>query len=1115
MSNFTSIPSQFSNIMKTAVEAESFVYDNPTVAGLYTRQTLETWVHWIYENEPSLRLPYDTSINSLMKEPAFVELFNPEVMNFMHTIRTLGNKAVHNVNKPKITIQEAIHGLKLLHGVSYYFINLYGEDYIKTPVFYEEQIPLAQSIQKKIQDDLIKNLQEQLKQKTELEKQLEEVQKQVEENRKNTQPNVAPPVDSNEALTRAIYIDGLLEEVGWDLSKPNVKEFPIAGMPNNSEEGFADYVLWGDNGKPLAVVEAKKTSRDLAVGRHQAELYAKNLEKQFGQLPNIFLTNGYHIHFYDWEYPIREVQGYYSKDELELNIQRRTSRLSLGEATINPEITDRHYQIGAIKAVAERLEKGHRGALLVMATGTGKTRTAASLIDVLSKANWVKRVLFLADRTALVTQAKNNLNDYLPNLPAVNLVNEKEDVGSRLVFSTYQTLINLIDEAKSEDGRFYGVGHFDLIIFDEIHRSVYNKYKAIFNYFDGFKVGLTATPKETITEANTYELFGLPAGNPTYNYDLDKAVEDGYLVPFVSYEVETKFRRDGIKYADLTDEEKAEYEEKFGDPITGEFPDEIEASALDQWIYNEDTVDKVLDKLMTDGLKVDGGNTIGKTIIFAKKHDHAEFIRKRFNANYPHHKDQFLKVIDYQVEYRHDLLNDFKTKNKLPQIACSVDMLDTGIDVPEVLNLVFLKPVKSRIKFWQMIGRGTRLSKNLFGFDDHKKEFLILDFCGNFEFFNQNPQGVESKRQASLSEKLFVFRLKLSQMLLVQEDEETKNLGVEHLDVLHSQVQNLYHLERDSFVLRPHLKLIEKYLDRDAWNKISQDELYEINTRIAPLVFDDEKDHTAKLFDLLTFELTSALINGESKQAVIIQRVTNISNKLQKKGSIPQVAQKMDLLKNVSAEDYWKEITPKGIENLRVEIRELIKFLDSESKKIVITNFEDQITSVRESAPVYESKSFDKEAYKAKIEQFVRENQYDLAIDKIRKNIKVTEGDLQHLETMLFEQGSQFSKDTFTEVYGERPLGEFIRSVVGVDRTEAKNAFARFTNDANFTLKQMEFVNAIIDNFAVNGIVQLHEFKEPKFTNIFGGGIISLFGPEKANEIRDVILEVNGNCVVM
>lgn len=1111
MSNFNHIPPKFQSIMKTASMAESFVYDNPVVSGLYSRQTLESWVHWIYENEPSLKLPYDTSVNALMKEPSFTELFSPEVLKFMHTVRTLGNKAVHNAGK-KITTEEAVHGLKLLHGFSWYLMNLYGDDYQKTPAFDEDEIPLAQHIQKKIQEETIAKLQEELKQKAELEKQLHEVQQQVEAARKQALPTVEIPKDPNEALTRSLYIDALLEEVGWNLSADNVKEFNVPGMPNNKEEGFADYVLWGDNGKPLAVVEAKRTGRNPEAGRHQAELYAKNLEKVYGQLPNIFLTNGYHITFYDWEYPAREVQGFYSKDELELNIRRRTSRLNLNSVEINTDITDRHYQIGAIKAVAERFEKKHRGALLVMATGTGKTRTAASLIDVLMQANWVRRVLFLADRTALVTQAKNNLNDYLPNLPAVNLVNEKEDAGSRLVFSTYQKLINLIDEAKSEDGRFYGVGHFDLIIFDEIHRSVYNKYKAIFNYFDGYKVGLTATPIDK-ADKSTYELFGLSAGNPTYNYDLDRAVEDNYLVPYKSYSVQTKFLREGIKYAELSDAEKEEYEEKFGDPVTGEFPDEIEASALDKWIYNENTVDIILEKLMQDGIKVDGGNSLGKTIIFAKKHDHAEFIRQRFNANYPHFNDQFLKVVDYQVEYKHDLLKEFKTKNKMPQIACSVDMLDTGIDVPEVVNLVFLKPVKSSVKFWQMIGRGTRLCKNLFAYGEDKKEFLILDFCQNFEYFNENPNGTDTARQASLNEKLFVFRLKLGQMLLAQSDEDTPKIGELFLDYLHLKVQQLHTRERESFVVRPHLKLIEKYLQRENWDKIDSSDYVEVTKNIAPLVFDDDKDTAAKIFDLMMFDLISANIKGEKKQASLISKIVGIANKLKKQGNIPQVNAKMGLLNQISSDDYWAEISTVALEDLRNELRDLIKFLEHADRPIVYTKFEDEITAVRESPEVYEQSSFDKEAYRHKIEQFVKENQFDLTIDKIRKNIKVTKSDIDHLEAMLFSQGTLGSKQIFHDVYGDKPLGEFIRSVVGLDKTEAKNAFAKITNQTGMNAKQIEFMNLLIDYFSNVGVVDLRMLNESPFTDLHSGGIVDLFGVETTLKIKDVVEEINGNCV--
>ncbi|WP_313305033.1 DEAD/DEAH box helicase family protein [Empedobacter sp.] len=1113
MSNFYNYPTEFEFVISSAKEAEKYIYENLDIAGLYLRKTLETWVNFIYESEPTLRLPYDTSINSLMKEPAFIEIIeSPELLSMMHAIRQLGNKAVHNTGKTKITEDQALHVLQLLHSVSYYLMTLYSGDVVSKPLFQEDLIPQSFSSQVNEQKKMIQQLQEELNAKTELEKKQKEEQEALEANRKETQQQILPPADPNEAKTRELLIDYMLEEMGWDISQTNVKEFRVEGMPNNKEEGFADYVLWGDNGKPLAVVEAKRTSRDINSGRHQAELYAKCLEKTFGQLPNIFLTNGYEISFYDWFYPIREVQGYYTKDELQLNIQRRTNKRNLNEMPIDEDITNRYYQIEAIKAVAERFEDRHRGALLVMATGTGKTRTSASLVDVLSKANWAKKILFLADRTALVTQAKNNLNDYLPNLPSVDLREEKEDVGSRIVFSTYQTLINLIDEDKTGDTRTYGVGHFDVIIFDEIHRSIYNKYKAIFNYFDGLKIGLTATPVD-FSERNTYELFGLNVGNPTYNYDLDKAIKDGYLVPYKSFSVQTKFQREGIKYSDLSPEEQKEYEEEFADPITGEFPDEIESTALDQWIYNTNTADAILEYLMEHGIKVDGGNKLGKTIIFAKKNKHAEFLRQRFNATYPEYGDQFLKVIDYTVEYRHDLLNDFKIKYKNPQIACSVDMLDTGIDVPEIVNLVFLKPVKSRVKFWQMIGRGTRLCENLFGFGEHKKDFLILDFCQNFEFFEENPKGIEPVKQMSLAERIFRIRLNLAQVLLIQEDEELKALGEELLAYVHQQVANINNEKRTSFVVKPYLKTLDKYLEKKKWYDLSKADTYELLNDLAPLVFEKSQDTAALSFDLMMLDFMTANLNGERRQVYLTEKVIGISNRLKKQTSVPQVKAKLNTLNHITQEDYWSDMSVLGLEHIRVELRDLIKFLTEEAKKIVTTSFEDNIIAVNESPEIYEAHSFDKEAYKEKVERYIKENQFDLTIDKIKKNIKITPADLTYIESFLFEKGSLGSKSLFQEVYGDKPLGEFIRSVVGLDKVEAQNAFSKMVNFANLNTQQIQFMNLIIDYFAVNGVMDLNQLFNSPFSDVYSGGMIQLFGQEVSTKIAGTIREINDNCV--
>ena len=392
-----------------------------------------------------------------------------------------------------------------------------------------------------------------------------------------------------------------------------------------------------------------------------------------------------------------------------------------------------------------------------MATGSGKTRTVIALIDQLMRANWIKRALFLADRVALVKQAVGAFKTHLPSVAPVNLVTDKQTEG-RLYLSTYPTMMGLIDEVQNGVRRF-GSGHFDLIVIDEAHRSVYRKYRAIFDYFDSLLVGLTATPRDEI-DRDTYSLFELERGVPTDSYDLDEAVADGYLVPLKAVSVPLKFQREGIHYDDLSDEEKEAWD-ALEWTEDGEVPESVDASAVNKWLFNADTVDKVLEHLMTHGLKVEEGDRLGKTIIFAKNSKHAQFIAERFDANYPHLKGHFARVIDYQTTYAQSLIDDFSNPVKAPHIAISVDMLDTGIDVPEVVNLVFFKIVRSKTKFWQMIGRGTRLRPDLFGPGRHKEHFLVFDFCQNFEFFNQNPKLTEGALGTSLGAKLFKARVEL------------------------------------------------------------------------------------------------------------------------------------------------------------------------------------------------------------------------------------------------------------------------------------------------------------------------------------------------------------------
>jgi type I restriction enzyme R subunit len=1109
-SNFSFIPSHWANIAQTPTEAEQHVYGAPLYAAMLCRKSLEEWVRWMYEHDSDLTLPYDTSLSSLIHEQCFKNVVAPMQFNHINLIRKLGNTAVHT--NAKIKPQEALYALQLLHGFIGWITMVYGEEKPLTKPFDESLIPKEAG-----KDKTKEELQKLEKSFHDQQSELKKLQAELASIKALKEQNIAfipPPIDPNEDLTRKIYIDTLLREAGWDPFGVNVPEYPVKNcMPQASGsngDGKVDYVLWGDDGKPVAVVEAKRTSRDPRVGQHQAKCYADCLQKEFGQRPVIFYSNGFQTWMWDdLNYAPREVFGFYSKDELQTLIQRRIFKKELATQTINNTITDRYYQHEAIRKVSEALEKNHREGLLVMATGTGKTRVSAALIDFLSKANWVKRVLFLADRNALIHQAKTNLNDYLPHLPSVDLTREKEDESCRIVFSTYQTMINMIDGEADGDNRFYGVGHFDLIIFDEIHRSVYNRYKAIFKYFDGIRIGLTATPKSE-ADRDTYALFNMEPNNPTYAYELDQAVKDKYLVPPKAMSVPIKFQRSGIKYAELGEEEKLKYEEQFTDPITGNFPDEIDAAALNTWLFNNDTVDKVLGHLMQHGIKVEGGDKLAKTMIFARSHKHAKFIEERFNKQYPQYKGEFLKVIDYHEEYKYDLLNKFKVKNKMPQIAVSVDMLDTGIDVPEVCNLVFFKPIRSSAKFWQMIGRGTRLCKDLFAFGEDKKEFIIFDFCENFEFFNNKPKGFEGSSGKSISQRLFEIRLRLSFVLQNSEESELKTYGLELMEGLILQTQSL---NTESFIVRQHWKTVEKYKDPNAWNALSDLDVKELFDHIAPLMSETDQDEMAKRFDVLMLDIQLAILNGEKKQAGLIQKVVNTAGKLSKKASIPSVAKKMDFIRDAQDKTFWEAGDIPAIEQLRIELRDLIKFLDFEETPIYFTAFTDEFEgNVIEYPLVYGFNDLD--TYKRKVEAYLKQHIDHLTIIKIKNNIRITQEELTELEKILFEQGELGTKAEFEKAFGQQPIGKFIRSIVGLDTNAAKQAFGELLSGKILNSNQIRFIDLIINYFSVKGIVEPDQLFEPPFTDIADGGIMGVFDQEISSQIIDLIEEINLSAVV-
>ncbi|MFT6502848.1 MAG: type I restriction enzyme R subunit [Crocinitomicaceae bacterium] len=1139
MTNFHFLQ-EWPSIKDECTSAEEHIFKLPVYAAIKSRSALEKIVHWLYENDSDLEQPYDTSLSSLIHAYTFKANINDSLFRQINLIRKIGNTGAHG---KKVSSDSALISVKALHAFSAFLAKYYGEDIYEIAVFDESLVSTGdeekllkqqlQLLQEKLatqEEDFKKEqhvLREKVKFSDEEKEKLKALQRPTTERRsarqKTLEFNKAIPQNIPESVTRKIYIDLYLKEAGWDnLREGRELEYEVTGMPksmNPSGLGYVDYVLWGDDGLPLAVVEAKKAMIGADKGRQQAVLYADCLEQMHGQRPVIFYTNGFESYIWDDAfYTSREVQGFYTKDELQLMIDRRQSRLDLRQFQLDPDIAGRPYQIEAINRVAEHFVGDYKGtitgmnrkALLVMATGSGKTRTAASIIDMLTKCNWAKRILFLADRNALVSQAKKAISAQLPNLSCIDLTKEKEDNGTRLVFSTYPTMMNKIDSVKTDDERFYGVGHFDVIFIDEAHRSVYQKYSAIFDYFDSMVVGLTATPKKDV-DHNTYELFEIEDDNPTFAYELNQAVADEFLVPPKAVLVPLKFLREGVKYHELTETEQTEYEEKFGDPTIVETPDEIGSSALNTWLFNTDTVDQVLNHLMTKGLKVEGGDKLGKTIIFAKNHQHAIFIEERFNKNYPEYSGKFLRVIDNYEPKAQDLLDKFTNdiKEEDPQIAVSVDMMDTGVDAPRVLNLVFFKLVKSSSKFWQMIGRGTRLRPDLFGPGEDKSEFLIFDFCQNFEFFDAFPDGASGKSQKPISQRIFEAKLEVSQLIKEASNKKKSDeqLMSTYINELH---QSIGSLNQDRFVVRKELRKVNEYSPLKRWDNLTKGDVLDVCGHLSHLPEPEGKDELARRFDYLMLIIQLCMLK-DVDDTKFINRVVDIAKSLSKLGNVPVVAHQMPLIGKVQQDLYWNNRSLNAMEELRIALRDLVKFIETEQQAKVYTSFKDSLDvdniTLRDVTPQYKTL----QGYKDRVERYLRENKDQLVIHKITHNIPITEAEVYQLEEILFDGKNCGTREEYTANYGEQPLGAFVRSILGLDIEAANKVFADFLSAGNLRADQMTFIQNIVKFLTKNGRLEKNMLFEPPFTDNHQDGIIGIFDDAEATRIIKLVDEVNGS----
>lgn len=1122
MSNFSFLENQttYTLFSSACMEAERVLASSPAMAAVGARKALELAVKWVYSADNTMQMPYKDNLQSLIHEPSFRFALDHQAWGKLPFIVKLGNLAVHT--EKQVSKSDAMLSLSGLFEFIQWIDYCYGAAYEERK-FSEALIPSETVV---VDEKAVKEQQSIIAQKDEeiarLQAQITAHSPQFMALKATKMPQrTFTPNDLSEFATRKKYIDVELKLQGWIFEGPNkdcIEEYPVGDMAGvDGQPGFADYVLFGRDGLPLAVVEAKRTSKDPTIGRQQCKLYADAIERKCERRPLMFCTNGFETYFWDdLSYPQRPVSGIFSKSDLEKLMTRRNERKELSHIVIDDRITDRYYQKEAIRAVCDNIDAGHRKSLLVMATGTGKTRTASSLTDVLSRGGYITNILFLADRTALVNQAKDDFKNYLPDMSLCNLLSNKDDKNARIVFSTYPTILNAIDTAKNESGqRLFTPAHFDLIIVDEAHRSIFKKYRAIFAYFDALVVGLTATPK-TDVDRNTYDFFEMESGVPTYAYDYETAVQtDRVLVPFYNIEVTTKFLEEGIVYEELSDEDKERYEEDFVEDDGG-LPNFIPSPKLNEFVFNEHTVDMVLQDLMSKGIKVEGGDRIGKTIIFAQSKKHAQFILDRFDALYPQHKGNFARRIVCEDTYAQTLIEDFKQPHKEPQIAVSVDMMDTGIDVPEVVNLVFFKKVRSKTKFWQMIGRGTRLCKDLSCIDSledaytDKRRFYIFDYCGNFAFFRTNANGIEGKETQTLSEAIFIKQVRLISCLQEPNfgEERHQSLRNELAQILCNQVAAL---NTELMSVRLQLGAVEKFKVISAYDKISEQDKHDLMHHLAPLVYNEEQDEYAKRFDNFMYSLMLSSLESAPMFKKLKAQLCNLANDLSGRTAIPQVKAKLPLITTIPTDEFWANCDLLALEQVRAELRELIKFIIDEGggKRTVYTDLTDVVLATKEGEDIGEAYTF--EDYRLKVNRYIEKHKDATAIWKLRNNVKLTAMDYQALSDIFTKELG--SEEDYKKEFGDTPFGLLIRKIAKLEYDAAMQVFSIFINEQGLNQQQIVFVHKVVDYVVQNGYIEsATELMKPPFDK--PQSFMKLFAPGEQVKLVALVNLIKENAMV-
>jgi type I restriction enzyme R subunit len=1108
--------------------AERYAHEDPASSLIKQRSFVEQVVAAIYDSY-RLRPPYSDNLNDLMNDTAFRQAVPEVVQNKLHTVRKAGNHAAHP--RRPITSQLSLDCLAQLFDIArWFFVQLDGGKLEATPKYSPpppepvngvktkdalEKLRLAEAKY----ESVLQRLEEETKKRLEAERAATKATRTVEENAselttlRDAGQKVASALEFNEITTRRRLIDQALVEVGWRVgidgknTEQVGQELKLTGLPTKSGEGFADYVLYGDDGKPLAVIEAKKTAKDARAGAEQARQYADALERTSGVRPVIFFTNGIDVFLWDDEqgYPYRKVYGYYSKDSLEYLVHQRTAKQALAHVEPNLAIANRMYQLEAVKRVCERFSGNFRKALVVQATGTGKTRVAISLCDVMMRGGWVKRILFLCDRKELRRQADRVFKEFMPGEPRVIVdASTANDRDKRIYLATYPAMMKAYES--------FDVGFFDLIIADESHRSIYKKFRSLFQYFDALEVGLTATPVRFI-ERNTFELFACENGDPTSAFDFQQAIESrpAYLVPFRVMQVSTKFSRDGFRYSQMSAEQRAELEDQ--DPQAQAV--DYDSEDLDKYFFNRDTTRAIWRSLMDDGIREATGQHVGKTIVFARNHLHAVYLSEVFSELYPQYGSAFCRVIDNQVAKADQLIDDFKAAENELTIAISVDMLDTGIDVPEVVNLVFARPVKSYTKFWQMIGRGTRLRKDLFGPGKDKTEFLIFDHWQNFWFFDEKYKEAQPAPQKSLLQHLFEARVELLSVAIDKMDEAA-------IGTAEQQILGDIRAVRDTNAIdaRDKWKELSQLADGDRVHHFAAATKADLLSIVAPLqhLRSIRGDEDAYRFDLLLTRLQVELLKGGPNAPRVQDLKGRVEEAIELLGkNLQPVKAKADSIKKVRDKGFWRAVEVPHLEGLRSELRSVMKYQQLPTTTRVAPQVFD-VTDDGHVANAYVPKleGLDLVEYRTRVEKVLREHfASNPVLLRIRAGHAVQDTELEDLARLVL---SVDDKANVTHLVGHDPkvrrsLLSVFRGLVGLDADAVEKAFTAFVHQhRRLSSQQLRFLQVLQNYIAQNGGIELDRLYEPPFTTLHAESVDGLFNrKEDVDDLLAILTDFEPN----